>query len=92
MSLRNEEPNDFNRAEVPSIGKASKDLVDGVEGLRDSQVGRSLGGVGATNEDEQLGCTSAIADTDCTSELDAVKIIESMLFEALAEMPPTSQP
>ena len=72
QNLRGKESDNLGWGEAASVGEASKDAIDGVERLGDGQVGSGLSRIGASNEDGELGCTRAVADTDCASELDAV--------------------
>ena len=74
--MRGEEGDDLGGREAADarerVLEAGEDAVDGVERLRDGLVGRGLGGVGAANEDVQLGSTGAVRDTNGTSQLDEV--------------------
>ena len=70
--VRGEEGNDLSSGEASSIGEAGQDAVDGVERLRDGQVGGGLGSVHTAKEDVELRSTGAVGDTDGTGELDEV--------------------
>ena len=70
--VRGEEGNDLSSGEASSIGEAGQDAVDGVERLRDGQVGGGLGSVHTAKEDVELRSTGAVGDTDGAGELDEV--------------------
>ena len=77
---RGQEGDDFLRSEVACIGEPREDAVDGVEWLGDSQVGRRHEGIGAADEDVEAGRARAVAETDRTSQVDAVARVREPLY------------
>ena len=69
--VRSEERDDLGGGEASGVREAGEDAVDGVERLRDGQVGSGLGCISAADEDVELRSTGAVAEADSASELDA---------------------
>ena len=70
--VRREEVDDLDRGEA-GVAHAREDLVVGVRRLGNEQIRRRLGDVRAPDEELQARSTSAVRDTDGTSELDATR-------------------
>ena len=71
--VRGEECNDLGGGEASGVRETGEDAVDGVERLRDGQVGGGLGRISAADEDVELRSTGAVAKADSASELDALQ-------------------
>ena len=75
--LRNEESYDLCGRKATSVIEPLEDAVDGVEWLRNSEVGRGLGGVCTTDEDVEARGTRAVGNTNSTGQLNAVNGMSS---------------
>ena len=75
---RGEKSDNLSGGESSGVRETGEDAVNGVERLRDSQIGGGLGRVRAADEDVELRSTGAVAEADGTGELDAVRVSETM--------------
>ena len=69
--VRCEERDDLCRRKATRVIEAGKDVLDGVERLRNGEIGGGLRRILTADEDVQLRGTRAVADTDRASKLDA---------------------
>lgn len=69
-AVRGQEGDKFIGQET-GVQHAQEDLVDRVERLRDGQIGSRASDVRAASQELEARATSTVADTDCTSKLDA---------------------
>ena len=71
-AVRSEERDDLVGKEA-GVEHAQENLVDGVERLRNGQVGCRLGDVRATCEELETRTTAAVRDANSAGELDAIE-------------------
>ena len=70
---RGEKSDNLSGGESSGVRETGEDAVDSVERLRNGQIGRGLGGIGAAEEHCETGGTGAVGHTNGTGKLDATR-------------------